>query len=325
MVHGFDTRDHCVYDLDGRPSQISIGALLETMAIAASSHGLAMTSRRRIDVSETTPTFDVTFMRSADVKPDPLLDCVTRRTVQRRAMNGRPLTQEEKARLEASVAPRYRIRWLEGSGTKWRVARLLFLNAKVRLTMPEAYEVHRSIIEWGATFSEDRVPAAALGADAATVRMMKFVMQSWTRVQFFNKFMAGTLLPRIQMDLLPAIACSAHYLLLDTEPPQSTDDFVAAGRAVQRLWLTFTQLGLSQQPEMTPVIFGSYVRRGIPFTRDVRVAQMAARVSERFLPVTGVQGDNVVWMGRIGRGPVPTSRSTRKPLSNLMIERPISS
>ena len=47
VVHGFDTRDHCVYDLDGRPSQISLGALLETIAIAASGHGREMVVRRR--------------------------------------------------------------------------------------------------------------------------------------------------------------------------------------------------------------------------------------------------------------------------------------
>ena len=28
VVHAFDTRDHCVYDLDGHPSQIAHGALL---------------------------------------------------------------------------------------------------------------------------------------------------------------------------------------------------------------------------------------------------------------------------------------------------------
>ena len=36
VVHGFDTRSHCVYDLDGHPSQLSLGALLESMALAAS-------------------------------------------------------------------------------------------------------------------------------------------------------------------------------------------------------------------------------------------------------------------------------------------------
>ena len=40
IVHGFDTRAHCVYDLDGRASQIAQGALLETIRIAATGQGL---------------------------------------------------------------------------------------------------------------------------------------------------------------------------------------------------------------------------------------------------------------------------------------------
>src|SRR5436190_13834128 len=40
LVHGYDTRDHCVYDLDGWASQLSHGALLETLAIAATGFGL---------------------------------------------------------------------------------------------------------------------------------------------------------------------------------------------------------------------------------------------------------------------------------------------
>ena len=49
VVHGFDTREHCVYDPDGRPIQISLGALLETMAIAATAHGLRTEIKRRLD------------------------------------------------------------------------------------------------------------------------------------------------------------------------------------------------------------------------------------------------------------------------------------
>ena len=37
---GRDTRAHCVYDLDGHPSQISLGALLETMTLAATRFSL---------------------------------------------------------------------------------------------------------------------------------------------------------------------------------------------------------------------------------------------------------------------------------------------
>lgn len=42
IVHGFDTRDHCVYDLDGHPSQMAIGALLENIEIAATEWGYSV-------------------------------------------------------------------------------------------------------------------------------------------------------------------------------------------------------------------------------------------------------------------------------------------
>ena len=33
VIHGHDTRSDCIYDLDGRPSQASLGALIETVEI----------------------------------------------------------------------------------------------------------------------------------------------------------------------------------------------------------------------------------------------------------------------------------------------------
>ena len=59
----------------------------------------------------------------------------------------------------------YRVIWLEGRNKRWQMARLLFRSAHIRLTTPEAYEVHRKNIEWGAQFSEDRIPEYAVGVD----------------------------------------------------------------------------------------------------------------------------------------------------------------
>ncbi len=318
VVHGFDTRDHCVYDLDGRPSQISLGALLETMSIAASAHGLAMQAIRRAGLPETTPTFDVRFAPQGRIEPSPLLPSITRRSVQRRALSSRPLTAHEKKALEASVGPGHRVCWFEGFGNRFRAARLMFKNAKLRLTMPEAYRVHRDIIQWGAQFSADRVPDRALGADALTLRLMRFVMADWGRVAFFNTYLAGTWAPRIQMDLFPSLACAAHVTIKAKSRPSSVDDFVDAGKAVQRFWLTATQLGLFQQPELTPLIFASYVRNGVPFTRVAQLEELAARLAGETKQLLGSDLEHTVWMGRVGAGSAPTSRSTRRSVDDLL-------
>ena len=320
VVHGFDTRDHCVYDLDGHPSQISIGALLETLSIAASLHRLRTDIVRRLDSAPTSPTFDVRFTPDPGIQPDPLAAQIEVRSVQRRPMRLRPLTPSEKQALEAAVGPSHRVIWLEGAATKLRVARLMFDNAKLRLTMPEAYQVHRDIIEWGARYSEDRVPDQALGVDPATARLMRWIMKDWQRVAFFNRYLAGTVAPRIQMDFLPSLCCAAHFVIAADRPACSTDDYVAAGRAMQRFWLMLTGLGLVMQPEMTPLIFGRYAREGRVFSKTAGMQEQALALSRKLGDLVGEKESlRAVFMGRVGAGPAASARSTRRKLGDLLV------
>ena len=320
IVHGFDTREHCVYDLDGHPSQISIGALLETIAIAATLHGLRTEVDRRLDAVQTRPTFELRFVADPTIQADPLAAQIQARSVQRRAMRLRPLGPAQKQILEASVGSSHHIHWLEGGASKLRTALLMFDNAKLRLTMPEAYLVHRDIIQWGARFSEDRVPDQALGVDRMTARLMRWIMADWRRVAFFNRWLAGTLAPRLQMDLLPSLFCAGHFVILAKQPAQGIDDYIAAGRAVQSFWLTLTGLGWVMQPEMTPLIFGRYAREGRAFSETAGMQEQARQLSSRLDRLIGTQSSQLaVFMGRIGAGPVASARSTRRPLAELMV------
>jgi nitroreductase len=317
VVHAYDTRADTVYDLDGHPSQISMGALLETMAIAASAQGLRADAVRRADSPLTAPVFDVRFTPDAGVAPSPLLDAVTKRSVQRRPMSTRPLTQAEKHELEAAVGPAFAVSWIEGLGPKLKAARLMFNNARLRLTMPEAYEVHRRIIHWGVTHSPDRVPDQALGVDNATLKLMKWAMVSWKRMSTMNSVM-GTWAPRLQMDLIPGLACAAHFVLKAKQEPRTIDDYVQAGRAVQRFWLTLTKLGLVMQPEMTPLIFSKYVREGTAFTRETKLHGPARRLQEEAAELIFTDALFPVYMGRVGAGPVPRARSERLTVEELL-------
>src|SRR5512139_4142229 len=319
VVHGFDTRDHCVYDLDGHPSQIAHGALLETLAIAASTHGLRADIRRRPDSPDASPDYLVDLIPDSSVSPDPLLPHIRQRSVQRRPMRTTPLAAAQKQALEDAVGPAYTVRWFEGGIQRWRIAKLMFDNAKLRLTLPEAYPVHRDIIEWNARFSEDRVPDRALGLDAVTLRLMHWVMASWRRVEFFNTWLAGHLTPRIEMDLLPGLLCGAHFAILANKSPATVDDYVDAGRATQRFWLTATSLGLQLQPELTPLIFGRYVREGRSFGRLPAAMVRAGELHRRLVAMLpDVAAGQAVFLGRIGQGRAATSRSLRRSLKNFL-------
>jgi nitroreductase len=317
VVHCFDTRDNCVYDLDGHPSQISYGALLETISIAASAHGLRAEIARRGGSADVKPEFDVHFVADPSVVPSPLLDAIKVRSVQRRPMRTRPLSEHEKRTLEAAAGGDYHVTWIEGFGPKLRTARLMFANAKLRLTMPEAYEVHRRIIEWDAERSPDKVPDKALGVDALTLRLMKWAMVSWRRLSTMNMLM-GTWAPRLQMDLIPGLACGAHFVIKAKRQPRTLDDYVEAGRAVQRFWLSLTRLGLFMQPEMTPLIFSKYVREGTVFARSLKLRERAARLQQQTAALVFTDANFPVYMGRIGAGPAPSARSERLEVSQLI-------
>ena len=319
VVYGFDTRSHCVYDLDGHSSQLAIGGLLESIRIAATVHGLRTRTIRRANVPDSHPTFDVYFEREAGQRPSKLAGHLERRSVQRSSMQTRALTSQEKAALEDSAGAAYQVHWLQGLANRWRAARLLWLNARLRLTLPEAYEVHRRIIEWNARFSEDRIPDQALGASALTVRLMRFALQSWPRVQFLNTWLGGTIAPRIELDLIPGLRCAAHFLISSRLPCVSLDDYVAAGAAMQRFWLTATSLGLQLQPEMTPLIFARYAAEGRRFAKAAGAQPDAEEIARRLRALFGAAAAaGGVFMGRIGEGACAKARSLRLPLDALL-------
>jgi hypothetical protein len=234
-------------------------------------------------------------------------------------MHTRPLSVEQKRALENAVGPLFAVTWIEGFSQKLKAARLMFSNAKLRLTMPEAYEVHRRIIHWNTAHSPDRVPDQALGVDKATLKLMKWAMVSWKRLSTMNT-LTGTWAPRLQMDLIPGLACAAHFVLKARRQPQTIDDYVEAGRAVQRFWLTLTKLGLVMQPEMTPLIFSKYVREGKVFTRESKLHAPARRLQQEAAALIFNDALFPVYMGRLGAGPAPQARSLRLPVEQLLYQ-----
>jgi nitroreductase len=318
VVHAFDTRRHCVYDLEGRASQLAVGGLLETMRLAATLHGMSLRSVRRADAPEELPLIDVRLERGADVAADPLAAVIRERSVQRKPLSTAPLQPDVRRRLEEALGSGYQVVWFEGWRQRLRMAWLATRSAKIRLTTPEAYSVHREVIAWGARYSEDKVPDQALGADPLTVRSMRWALASWPRVRTMNRFFGGTLLPRLQLDLLPGLRCAAHFVLLADEPARDVDGYLAAGAAMQRFWLACTALGLQLQPQYTPLVFADYARRQVPFTCVTPARERAAAVASLLDGCLGAErAGRAVFLGRVGRGAPARARSLRLPLDRL--------
>ena len=147
---------------------------------------------------------------------------------------------------------------------------------------------------------------------------MRWVMASWSRIEFFNRYLLGTVAPRIQLDLIPAMACAAHLLLRPKAPLVGVEDYVRLGEAMQRVWLTATSVGLHLQPEMTPVIFRWYVRAGRPISKQAGIDDRADALTGMFERMVGALPEDAFgFFARVGVSQRPGARSVRKRLDQL--------
>jgi nitroreductase len=318
FIHGYDTRDRCVYDLDGHASELSHGALLETVELAAT----RFEAKARCTIVDDTPghaIYRVELEPTPGLPSHPLARFIERRTVQRRPMQRSALDASERAAL-AAPAHGFTVTFLESLRRRWQAAALNMRNGALRLSLPEAYDVHRAVIEWNASTSEDRLPDRALGADPMLRASMRFAMQDWRRVELLNRFAFGTVLPPLALDFVPGLLCAAHFALIAPQEPETLAARVDAGRAMQRLWLTATSFGLQMQPSYTPLVFARYARSGRRFSRAAHADAAGRAVLRGLERLLGEEtASRTVFLGRVGRSRPAQARSLRLPLDRLIV------
>jgi sulfur-carrier protein adenylyltransferase/sulfurtransferase len=331
QVH--EQSSHDIYDYGGgQPSLLSAGMLLETIRIAASGHGRRVSWRYR-GGSGGVHHVEMRLTENAEGERSALLPYVTLRSVDRRPYRRCSLTGQQKAALQAALGPDLKVSWFESARTRWAIARLNAKATDIRLRIPEAFAVHRRILDWNRSYSPNGIPAGALGLDKATLKLMRWAMRDWARVDRMNRLPAATLAARLQMDYLPGLACGAHFIIHGSQQQttSSIDGVTAllrAGEALQRFWLTATQLGLALQPSLAPLCFAHYGRRGTAFTANAGICAKASELAEdldRILPGRIPEGaEAILFLGRIGlpRTRMAGPRSVRRPLDELLVATP---
>jgi hypothetical protein len=220
----------------GEPTLISVGALIENIRIAAPAFGLKVIWH----YSGSADGLDRIALHFADAEvissPD-LFNEIRIRSVDRRRFRMRALTTEQKSQLSEALTPNLRVEWFETLSDRRRMAGLSALSTNIRLTIPEAFEVHRSIVDWENSESERAVPSRALGLDPITLKITRWSMGSWRRTKFMNALGASNF-ASVQMDFLPGLCSGAYFAIrLERSSTHSNDAVtqkIQAGQSIQR-------------------------------------------------------------------------------------------
>jgi molybdopterin/thiamine biosynthesis adenylyltransferase len=322
-VHLRDESSHDIFDFDGRPSLLSGGMLVETMRLAASQEGrrLEFDYRR---ASSDLHLIDITFHRDERVRPDPLADFVHSRSVDRRPYRRVELEEAHRIELEKCLGDQLAIRWMRSPAERLHIARINALSSAIRLQLPEAAAVHARVVRFDERSSQEGIPGIALGFDPFMLKAVQLAIQhpqiaaAITRV-----FGAG--LPSLEMDILPGLLCSAHFLI--TANATITDGkqgnhLLQAGMRLQRFWLRATSLGLALQPNIAPLMFAYHADHGRRFEHVPGCDEVAKRILADLRSHMSAQStEQWIFAGRVGvpQSKPPQGRSLRKPLSELLL------
>ena len=306
----------------GEPTVLAGGMLLASLRIAASVHG------RRLDwtLEDGSDPYRilVRLHPAPGLQEDPLASVLALRSVDRRPYRARSLTGREVAALEAAAGPELQVTWHADRGARLRMARLGQLATDIRLRAQETFRVHQAVIDWSGRNSSDGLPAAALGLDRMTLRLMRWALAHWPRLHAMNR-VSGTWAVAAQLDLRPGLGSAAFFTMSPAEPGASAEEGAGAermlrlGEGMQRFWLQAARMGLAMQPGLATLCFAHYGAHDLPFTTDPALRVKARRLAERFQAVLGVHPDGVVFLGRIGepRPGLPRVRSVRRGVEEL--------
>lgn len=309
ILHKFYTRDMGIYDCLDHAMQFTMGILLETIRIASNSEGL--------EVNYNINPFDfsiyINFKKNSNVKPNDLSLFIKDRVTNRGMMSTRPLSYSSIDNLENSLKPYFDVRWFDSTRQKLLISRLNMKSSVLRLSSYNAYKIHKDIIEWNVENSKDRIPDNSLGLNRFSIFLTKWILQDWNRVRFFNKIFIGTLLPSIELDLIPGMFCGSHFAIISKNNILNVEDRINSGAVFMRFWLTASKEGLFLHPSYTPIIFSNYIINNYNFSNDLNDWKRAKNLCGFMEKIFGSKEEvsRVVMLGRIGYGKIPFSRSIR--------------
>lgn len=306
------------FDLNGRGTLISFGALLESIDLAAREFGYGAVIDVRTSDMPISASATVRLESDASAKPG-LGGYLRKRSVFRYAMKRADLNAYVKSELSMAIAPGYEIRWVENGPGRRQVAGAIWRAADVRYRSPEAHKVHLKIIDWDIRLSPDKIPAAASGMNAPMRAMVRRLLPRWRLLNLMNRYAGGTISIRLAVEYLPFRRSNGAMALLAPVEPKGADDFIDIGRQVQRLWLTATALGLALQPLYAPLLLRTYVANGVRHTDDDALWRRTENAAAAFDESFGVDAARVGFLFRTGAEPGNrTARSVRRPLQESL-------
>ncbi len=319
--------DQSFFNVGQRATYLSSGALFENILIA--SRALEIEPEFKIyphkDVDPNNPIASIKFKEKGEVSKERinLYPAIGTRSTNRKPYKRTPLdSQEIKALVrEAQGVEGAMLSLITDKRLKKQVASLVFKADIIRVERRDLHEFLYSTIRWNQdeiNKKRDGMPIRSLEAGFGGDLFLRFC-EPWPVMNFFNKIGVGR---AVAMHAKKSITDSGAVGLLSISG-NSPYEFFNAGRALERIWLCATSLGLSMQPVTAITLF--FLRVSLEGDRafSIKHRNIISEIRPKWQSIwkdilKGERSEALLF--RIGRCPSPpTARAVRKPLEAFFI------
>ncbi len=247
------SRSRGMLDYGNNASYLAFGAVVENIELAAATMGLATTIEPFPSESDAAEVCWLSFAPTQTPPSDELCEYIATRVSNRRLSERQPLPEGAEPQLRAA-AELYgaRFQLTENPEHLDRLAEVLGRGEKIRLLSQTLHQEMMSEVRWSA----EEAAKTRDGLDLQTLELTPTdlagmqLLSSWPLMKLVREIGGGEGLERPTRKAVAAASAVGLVSAAGTSPA----DYFTAGRAVQRVWLTATKLGLAFQP-MTALMY----------------------------------------------------------------------
>lgn len=302
--------DQSLYNAEQKGSYVAHGALVENMCISAREHGYESTVEIFPKSAEQNLVSVITLRRGQS-RAEPLYQAIAERCTNRKAYTGQKLSAEQKAALiDAARSTGFaELKIVDDAERLRTLGHALAINEKVIFENKKVHDFFYDHVLWK---TEDQSKAGGFFIDTLEFlpHQLKGVklFKNWFILRLLNK-LAGVS-KMIVKENAEKYAASGTLAVVAVNG-KTSKDFVNAGRAMERVWLTATKLGLAVHPNTGILYFTEQITSG---NAGAFSTGHIAQIKEAYQTIAknfGVEGKTLPMLFRIGFADAPTARALR--------------
>ncbi len=321
LVHD-SVRSRSFLDYRDLASWLAFGAAAENVALVAAGMGLELAVDVAPDPRDAAVVCDLRFAArraAASAGAAALAAAIPHRVTNRKLSPRAPVRRDAREALlrVAAEIPGAALHLIEDPERLAELGEILGRGDRLRFLSRTMHREMMEEVRWTADEvrrTRDGVDVTTLeltGADLAGLR----VMSSWAAMDLVGRLGGGRALER---PARKAIAAASAVGLVSVHG-RTREAYFAGGRAMQRVWLQATALGLAFQP-MAPLTY-LFARlelgggEGLSAAELVALGELRGRFSAVF-PDAANRGEPMLF--RLARAPPPTARALRRPVGDVL-------